>query len=210
VRAGAHTLVRAVPHLPPGVVLAVVDPGVGSSRRGLCLQCKGDHDEPTFFIGPDNGLLVAAAELVGHGSIDQAFELSPQSSKAEPSQTFDGRDLFAPAAAALCRGTPPQHLGQPIEVESLVRLFDGVVEHGRMADGRICLRAEVTWVDHFGNIQLAATLDDARTAGLSFQDTVSVTAVVESDLVSQPDCPITSPRGGQPPLRADLCRSRSR
>jgi S-adenosylmethionine hydrolase len=64
----------------------------------------------------------------------------------------------------------------------LVRLFGGVVEHGRLKDGRNCLRAEVTWVDRFGNIQLAATLADARRTGLPFTGTVEVTALTEGDL----------------------------
>jgi S-adenosyl-L-methionine hydrolase (adenosine-forming) len=189
VRAGAHTLVRAVPHLGSGVVLAVVDPGVGSARRGVCLQSDSPEGGPTFFVGPDNGILVAAAELVGGGKIAGAFELSGLSAPADHRSTFDGRDLFAPVAAALCTGTPPELLGEPIDPGTLARLLPGVVEHGRLADGRNCLRAEVTWVDHFGNVQLAATLADARDAGLSLLDTVGVTAVVESDLVSQPRLP---------------------
>jgi S-adenosylmethionine hydrolase len=189
VRAGAHTLTRAAPHLGPGVVLAVVDPGVGSPRRGLCLQCDAARGGPTYFVGPDNGILVAAAELLGQGTIARAFELSRAGAAGEQHRTFDGRDLFAPVAAALCRGERPELLGDPIDPNSLVRLFPGVVEHGRLADGRNCLRAEVTWVDHFGNIQLAATLADARVASLSLLDAVGVTAVVEGDLVRRPGLP---------------------
>jgi S-adenosyl-L-methionine hydrolase (adenosine-forming) len=188
VRAGAHTLERAVPHLGAGVVLAVVDPGVGSSRRGLCLQCAAPGGGPTYFVGPDNGILVAAAEFVGEGSIERAFELFPVGT-GDHRRTFDGRDLFAPAAAALCRGEKPELLGEPIDPGSLVRLFPGVVEHGHLPDGRHCLRAEVTWVDHFGNVQLAATTADARAAGLTLMDAVGVAAVVESDLVRQPGLP---------------------
>ena len=80
--------------------------------------------------------------------------------------TFDGRDVFAPAAAALCTGAALEKLGEPIDPASLVRLVGGVVEEGRLHDGRVCLRAEVTWVDHFGNLQLAATMADARVAGI--------------------------------------------
>ena len=189
VRAGAHTLARAAPHLGSGVVLAVVDPGVGSSRRGLCLQCEAVDGGPTLFVGPDNGILVAAAELVGGGTIARAFELSRRGPADDHRGTFDGRDLFAPAAAALCGGTRPELLGEAIDPTSLVRLLPGVVEHGRLPDGRHCLRVEVTWVDHFGNVQLAATLADALAASLSFMDAVSVTAVVESDLVSRPGWP---------------------
>ncbi len=181
-RTGAHTLVRAVPHLGPGVVLAVIDPGVGSRRRGVCLHVDNVETSPTYFVGPDNGLLVAAAELAGEAPVARAFELHRHPVPSTHGSTFDGRDLFAPAAAALCRGTPPEELGDAIDPASLVRLFGGVVEHGRLKDGRTCMRTEVTWVDRFGNIQLAATLSDARKAALPFTGTVEVTALTESDL----------------------------
>ncbi|HEY3843669.1 MAG TPA: SAM-dependent chlorinase/fluorinase [Acidimicrobiales bacterium] len=189
VRAGSHTLVRAVPHLGPGVVLAVVDPGVGSARRGVCLHVTSTHDGPSYFVGPDNGLLVAAAELAGEAPLAHVVELRLPARAEEAGSTFDGRDLFAPAAAALCRGAPPADLGEPIEPDTLIRLFGGVVEHGRMADGRSSLRAEVTWVDHFGNVQLAATLADARVAGIPSEGSVCVTALVESDLAGRMSLP---------------------
>jgi S-adenosylmethionine hydrolase len=177
VRAGAHTLVRAAPHLGPGVVLAVVDPGVGSSRRGLCLEIEPPPSGrlgPRFFVGPDNGLLVAAAELVGAGRrIARAFALAVRTDAARPARTFDGRDLFAPAAAALARGTPPEALGEPIDPASLVRLEAGAVELVRREDGRHTIRTEVIWVDHFGNLQLAATAADARAAGLPVSGVVA-------------------------------------
>ncbi|MGP0032351.1 MAG: S-adenosyl-l-methionine hydroxide adenosyltransferase family protein [Acidimicrobiales bacterium] len=191
VRAGAHTLTRAVPHLGPGVVLAVVDPGVGSARRGLCLRCEAVGVGPTFFVGPDNGLLVGAAEMVGKGSIAGAVALARPDAAGPARRTFDGRDLFAPAAAALCTGTPPEDLGDAVDPATLVRLPDGVVEPGRLADGRACLRTEVTWVDHFGNVQLAARRGDAEAAGLSPAATVGVTAIVESDLASRSRLPAT-------------------
>jgi S-adenosylmethionine hydrolase len=182
VRAGAHTLVRAMPHLGPGVVLAVIDPGVGSRRRGLCIQVTASDGTSTFFVGPDNGLLVAAAELVGEAPVTRAFELHRADVNDERWSTFDGRDLFAPVAAALCRGEEPEALGDPIDPDSLVRLFGGVVEHGRLQNGRTCLRAEVTWVDRFGNVQLAATFADARKAGIPFTGLVEVTALTEEEL----------------------------
>jgi S-adenosylmethionine hydrolase len=166
VRAGAHALQRAAPHLGPGVVLAVVDPGVGSSRRGVCVEVEPPPPGrgPRFFVGPDNGLLVAAAELVGAGPIARAFALAAPALR--PARTFDGRDLFAPVAAALARGTRPEELGETIDPASLLRLEEGAVKLDRLGDGRRSLRAEVIWVDHFGNLQLAATSADARAAGL--------------------------------------------
>jgi hypothetical protein len=165
VRAGAQALARAVPFLTSGVVLAVVDPGVGSDRRALCLEVARPDGPPCYFVGPDNGLLVAPAELAGEAPITRAFVLAdPRGPEAV--RTFDGRDVFAPAAAALCRGEPPDSLGLAVDPAALVRLAGGVVEHARLPDGRRSLRAEVTWVDRFGNVQLAATLADARTAGV--------------------------------------------
>jgi S-adenosylmethionine hydrolase len=168
VRAGALTLERAVPYLGPGVVLAVVDPGVGSARRGVCLEVgpgPGPGPGPRFFVGPDNGLLVAGAELAGGGPIARGVELVPRASPSA-SSTFDGRDLFAPAVAALCRGVPLEQLGPPLVPATLERLPPPTVAYGRSADGRHTLRAEITWVDRFGNLQLAATPDPpARPTG---------------------------------------------
>ncbi len=165
IRAGALALVRAAPYLGPGVVLAVVDPGVGSVRRGVCLEVTSPGPGPAFFVGPDNGLLVAAAELVGGGSISGAVALAaPPGAVPGQARTFDGRDLFAPAAAALCRGVPIGDLGPAVDPDSLVRLALPTVAHGVPADGGGFLAAEVVWVDRFGNLQLAATVVDAQKA----------------------------------------------
>lgn len=97
VRAGSHALVRAVPHLGAGIVLGVVDPGVGTSRRGLCMEIPLPAGGTMYFVGPDNGLLVAAAESAGEAPVSRVVEL-----RCEPSDpsfgrgtTFDGRDVFA-------------------------------------------------------------------------------------------------------------------
>jgi hypothetical protein len=182
VRAGSHTLVRAVPHLGSGVVLAIVDPGVGQRRRGLCLHVTLPGGSPMFFVGPDNGLLIAAAESAGEAPIASVFELHRAPRPEDLGNTFDGRDLFAPTAAALCRGVAPSELGDAVNPATVVRLFGGVVEQGRLHDGRTCLRAEVTWVDHFGNIQLAATVADARAAALPTSGSLRVVVLTEGDL----------------------------
>jgi S-adenosyl-L-methionine hydrolase (adenosine-forming) len=178
VRSGSHTLVRAVPHLGSGVVLAVVDPGVGTMRRGIGIQVTlpGAGGAPMYFVGPDNGLLVAAAEAAGEAPISTVVELRRDPAPPDRGATFDGRDLFAPAAAALCSGVALAELGEPMEPWSLVRLIGGVVETGRLRDGRSYLRAEVTWVDHFGNLQLAATVADARVAGIPSTGSIELTA----------------------------------
>ena len=136
VRAGSHTLVRAVPHLGNGVVLAVVDPGVGTVRRGIAMEVTLPAGGTLFFVGPDNGLLVAAAEAAGEAPITHLVELERNVASPDRGATFDGRDLFAPAAAVLSTGTPLAHLGAPVEPTSLVRLIGGVVEQGRLHDGR--------------------------------------------------------------------------
>jgi len=180
VRAGSHTLVRAVPHLGSGVVLGVVDPGVGTARRGICMEVAVRAGGTLFFVGPDNGLLVAAAEAAGEAPITRVVELA-RDPAPDRGATFDGRDLFAPVVAALCSGTATLlQLGEPIDPASLARLPGGVVEQGRLHDGRTCLRAEVTWVDHFGNLQLAATVADARVAGMPAVGSIELAARIES------------------------------
>src|SRR5271163_1923272 len=180
VRAGSHTLVRAVPHLGPGVVLAVVDPGVGTGRRGIGLEVALPSGASLAFVGPDNGLLVAAAEAAAEAPVARVVELARPPAPPDRGSTFDGRDLFAPAAAALCSGVALEELGEPIDPASLVRLIGGVVEEGRLHDGRACLRSEVTWVDRFGNLQLAATVADARVAGIPLTGRVELAARLES------------------------------
>jgi len=175
VRAGAGVLARAAPYLGPGVVLAVVDPGVGSDRRGLCVPVTPAGAGPSYFVGPDNGLLIAAAELTGGAPLVSAFALRTRSAPAGLGHTFDGRDLFAPVAAALCRGVPPEELGDPVDPASLVRLPPGVVRYGRLKERQRYLRAEISWVDHFGNLQLAATSGDAAAAGVPRSGSLGIT-----------------------------------
>lgn len=153
VRAGSEALLRAVPHLGDGVVLGVVDPGVGGDRRGLAVEVAGSA--PTLsLVGPDNGLLVPAAEAMGGIGAVAELPLAP-----DASPTFDGRDVFAPAVAALCRGARVADLGPALTPRRLVRVAAPVCEVRREGDGRRSVRAEVTWVDRFGNVQLAAPGD---------------------------------------------------
>jgi S-adenosyl-L-methionine hydrolase (adenosine-forming) len=180
VRAGSHALVRATPYLGPGVVLGVVDPGVGTDRRGIALEVELPSGASLWFVGPDNGLLVAAAEAAGEAPVAHVVELTRPATPADRGSTFDGRDLFGPAAAALCAGAALEDLGEPVHPASLVRLVGGVVEGGRLHDGRACLRTEVTWVDRFGNLQLAATVADARVAGLPSTGCVELAVRLES------------------------------
>jgi S-adenosylmethionine hydrolase len=168
VRAGAWTLARAVDHLGPGVVLAVVDPGVGGARRAVALRSSADSG-PSYFVGPDNGLLIPALESAG--PVAEAVDLG-DGDLGEPSgvdgsgATFAGRDLFAPAVAHLCTGRAWRDLGPAVDPAELVRVPEPVLELGRTADGHPCLRAEVVWVDRFGNVQLPATAGDLSGAAV--------------------------------------------
>lgn len=154
VRAGALALTRAVPYLGPGVVIAVVDPGVAGDRRAVALEV-GAATGPRHLVGPDNGLLIWAAEALG--GVTRAVGLGD----APSGSTFDGRDVFAPAAGGLWQGTPLDELGDLLEIDSLVRLKPPVVS---VSSGLV--DAEVIWVDSFGNIQLSATPKDASDAGI--------------------------------------------
>ncbi|MEH1101658.1 SAM hydrolase/SAM-dependent halogenase family protein [Micromonospora sp. CPCC 205561] len=148
VRRGAAVLAQAVPHLPRGVHVAVVDPGVGTARRGVALAAPGG-----LLVGPDNGLLIDAAAALG--GVTAAVELTGREWLApEVSHTFHGRDVFAPVAARLALGASLAGLGPAVDPDSLVRLPAPLLR--REPDG---FTAEVLAVDHFGNVQLAAPAD---------------------------------------------------
>jgi S-adenosylmethionine hydrolase len=154
VRRGAAVLAQAVPYLPPAVHVAVVDPGVGTDRRGVALVSA--HG---VLVGPDNGLLVPAAELLG--GIREAYELvEPAYRLSTVSATFHGRDVFAPAAAHLAAGVSADHLGPAVDPATLVRLPEPetFVEQGKLS-------TEIRYIDTFGNIQLAATGADLDASG---------------------------------------------
>lgn len=137
--AGALVLRHAVGFFPRGAVhVGVVDPGVGSARRALCLETDAG-----CFVGPDNGLLTLAAppERVRRAVVltEERFFLSPRSA------TFHGRDVFAPVAAALATGTDPDALGPRCTDVAPATVPEPVVEAHRA-------RGEVVYVDHFGNL----------------------------------------------------------
>ena len=156
VRRGASVLASAVPYLPPSVHVAVVDPGVGTARRGVVVVAGA-----SVLVGPDNGLLVPAADALG--GVSGCFELTePRFRLPVVSATFHGRDIFAPAAAHLANGERPAAFGAEVDPDSLVRLAAPV---SRVADGVV--EAEIVGVDHFGNVQLAAGPDALATLGTS-------------------------------------------
>ena len=154
VLAGALMLARALPYAPPGVHLAVVDPEVGARRRAIALRAA---DEERLLVGPDNGLLMPAAERFG--GVVEAVEISVSPWRLEPvSATFHGRDLFAPVAARLAGGEALADAGTPLDPAELVPL-----ELPRPRTDGDALVAHVLVVDGFGNVQLDA--EPAHLAG---------------------------------------------
>jgi S-adenosylmethionine hydrolase len=151
---GALTLANTLPFMPEGVHLAVVDPGVGGARRALALR----DGQGRLHVGPDNGLLIPAAEKLG--GIAEAHELAnPKYALESVSRTFHGRDLFSPAAAHLALGVPLQELGPPLDPEALARLDLPQPEVGTTR-----IHCTVLSIDRFGNVQLnldRAHLDQA-------------------------------------------------
>ena len=165
VRQGAVVLAQAVPYLPRAVHLAVVDPEVGTGRGLVAVEAGGQA-----LVGPDNGLLVWAAEALG--GVDRVHELQNPAYRLEPaSRTFHGRDIFAPAAAHLAAGVDPGELGPELDPGGLVRLERRAV---RASEGR--LAGSVVAVDHFGNLALDLRRQDLEAAGVAVGDTVAVRA----------------------------------
>jgi S-adenosyl-L-methionine hydrolase (adenosine-forming) len=154
---GAAALAEALPYLPVGVHVAVVDPGVGSHRRPMVIRC-GDG---RLLVGPDNGLLLPAADRCG--GADGAWEITdPALMLGEVSATFHGRDVFAPVAAHLAAGVAPDAVGPALDPGSLVRPEAPEVE---VETGAV--RTRVVHVDGFGNCALGATPEDLDRAGLA-------------------------------------------
>ncbi len=155
VRAGSLALARSIGYVAPGVVLAVVDPGVGSARRAVAIEVA---DGNGVLVGPDNGLLAPAVALVG--GAQRAVELTNAAFQLDtPGATFAGRDVFGPAAAHLCNGVDLFDLGHEVDVDLLT---PGVVPLPQGDDALVI--AQVLWVDAFGNAQLNVGPDDLPAA----------------------------------------------
>ncbi|MGH2704190.1 MAG: SAM hydrolase/SAM-dependent halogenase family protein [Actinomycetota bacterium] len=156
VREGALVLAQAVGYMPPAVHLGVVDPGVGSTRRGVAIETASDR----WLVGPDNGLLIPAASRLG--GIASVRELrNPDLMLAEPSRTFHGRDVFAPAAAHLAIGIDPESFGPEIPAERLEPL---ALPLPRRHESHY--HAVILHVDRFGNLQLNVRPEDLDGVGL--------------------------------------------
>ncbi len=158
IRAGALALARSMQYLTlvPSVVLAVIDPGVGSDRRAVAVEAGGvDGDGPSaVLVGPDNGLLASAVAMAGGAR--RAVSLTNEDYHLPaPGPTFAGRDVFAPAAAHLCAGVDLAELGPLVDP---ITLLPGIVPLSTQENGSVT--GEVLWVDRFGNIQLNVDPDD--------------------------------------------------
>ncbi|MGH7949939.1 MAG: SAM hydrolase/SAM-dependent halogenase family protein [Candidatus Binataceae bacterium] len=138
--AGALALREAAPFFPPRTIfLAVVDPGVGTSRRAIAVETR----DGARWVGPDNGLVWLAVERAG---FVRAVELTSKRHRlASVSATFHGRDIFAPAAAHLCRGVPFWELGP-----SIARIQPLKLPAPRSRGSEV--HGQVLYVDGFGNL----------------------------------------------------------
>ena len=169
VRTGALVLRDALAYMPAGVHLAVVDPTVGAagtdSRRAVALRTV---EEDRLLVGPDNGLLMLAAERLG--GVLEAVDVGRSPERLTPvSATFHGRDIFAPVAAALAAQEPLAAVGEPMAVEELRPLE---LPRAYARDG--ALIAHVLRADHFGNLTLDASHALLSAAGVRLGEKVIV------------------------------------
>jgi S-adenosyl-L-methionine hydrolase (adenosine-forming) len=156
VRAGALVLGSAMPSIPVGVHLAVVDPDVGAERRAVAIRTADDR----VLVGPDNGLLSLAAHV--SGGVVEAVDIARSAFRLEPvSATFHGRDIFAPVAAQLAAGAALADAGDPVDPAALVVLD---LPRPRVQNG--ALVARVVYIDRFGNVALGVEHEDLADSGL--------------------------------------------
>ena len=169
VRGGSIVLRSALPFLPAGVHLAVVDPGVSAvgrhARRAVALRTvERDH----LLVGPDNGLLMPAAERLA--GVAEAVDIGESPERLQPvSRTFHGRDVFAPVAAALAAGEPLTSVGEPLEPSQLRRFG---LPSAHLTDG--VLTVHVLRSDTFGNLILDAANEQLASLGATPGDTLEI------------------------------------
>ncbi|MEO8462573.1 MAG: SAM-dependent chlorinase/fluorinase [Chloroflexota bacterium] len=154
IRDGAATLVFALPHMPVGVHVAVVDPGVGTERHGVAIRvARGD-----VLVGPDNGLLMPAADRLGGVVAAHALE-NRELMLPVVTSTFHGRDVFAPMAAHVAMGTPIESVGRALDPAELIRL-----KFPAPSIGEGFLDSQIVHVMIYGNVTFAGTPADLESA----------------------------------------------
>jgi len=153
IRMGAFVLASATPYFPTGTIhVAVVDPGVGTKRRPIIVETKR-----SYYVGPDNGLLMLATQKEG---ISHVYHVNnPQYVLPRVSRTFHGRDIFAPVAAYLARGSRPSEFGPEIFDYALPEFAKPNVREGE-------LFGEVLHIDDFGNIVSNISWEDLEKIGI--------------------------------------------
>jgi len=165
VRHGALVLARALPYLPAGVHLAVVDPQVGTERRAVAIRTA---EEDRLLVGPDNGLLSLA--WARFGGVVEAVDITRSPHRPEPvSATFHGRDLFAPVAAQLAAGAELADAGEAIEPGELEAIE---LPEPRREEGE--LTAHVLSLDGYGNAALNVSHDDLAGTGVTLGRQVEI------------------------------------
>ena len=163
-RSGAQILRSALPYLPAGVHLAVVDPDVGAGRRAVALGLADGR----LLVGPDNGVLSPAAEAAG--GIVEAVDIAQSPVRLEPvSATFHGRDIFAPVAAHLAAGRALVDVGTPCDPAELVALE---LPHAELQDETLI--AHAMHIDRFGNITLDVSHGQLTALGLKLGQPVVI------------------------------------
>ncbi|MGC9112851.1 SAM hydrolase/SAM-dependent halogenase family protein [Acidilobus sp.] len=160
VLAGSYITYSSYRWLPPGsIIMIVVDPGVGTSRRAVVIRTNN-----YYFVAPDNGV---AYEAAAEDGIREAYAINysrvrslagVKAFNAWPlSYTFHGRDVFAPAAALIAKGVPPSQFATPIPVGSLASLR---LRYSFRSGG--VTRTRVVYIDKFGNVALGLTTREYR------------------------------------------------
>ncbi len=163
---GAFILYSIVPYFQDAIHIGVVDPGVGTARDGLIFKCKRG-----ILVGPDNGLLIHAAERL---EIESIFKITnTEFCLDDISTTFHGRDIFAPVAANISKGTPPENIGDLVKTFERIELFDAK----RVGDK---ISGKVLNIDHFGNIITNISKDLIRDF-LDEDDQLLITTNINSD-----------------------------
>jgi len=161
IRMGAYLLARASRYFPNGTIhLAIVDPGVGSERRAIIVE-----SQRAYYVGPDNGILMMAAEIDG---IKHVYQITNKKYMLKTiSRTFHGRDIFSPVAAHLARGIPPKEFGP--EIKNPIK-----PSYTKPKTINKTIEGEIIHIDDFGNIITNITIENLKEIGITEGDIINV------------------------------------